>query len=561
MKTSCVLLLCALLLATMPALCQEVNLKSLLREMADRDQVAKLPDPDYRCLQASSYNRASAAPRGSDGWYADSDGVGFIREEQHGGRKEWVIMEHDGPGCLTKFWTPYFYYDINNHRGPRIRIYLDGSEEPVINGNFIELLTRGEYEGAPARGNAFTVPRPFAQYTARAGDLYLPVPFAKSCRITLDKKPFYNIVDYRAYPAGTPVATFTAKAYAAAQPLMEQLGAALAAAAEHGGGTVLTLGRTIAPGARESLRLPDGGHAVRHLELRLGPDASRQRLRSTVLRMTCDGEETVWVPAGDFFCSGDGVNAFHTWERSVAGDGAMTCRWVMPYRDSAEISLVNLGPDPVEAALRVRVSEEPWDGVRSMHFHAHWRTDEPVPGTPFQDWNFVDIQGRGVYVGDAWTVLCPDTGWWGEGDEKIYIDDEYDGAKFPSHFGTGSEDYYGWAGGVNPTGADAFSAPFLSNVRIGNAANPRGYNICTRSRALDAIPFNTRLRFDMEASFGVDIRNPWNLLHYAVVTYWYARPGVVHNRPPQPDWAAKAPMTLDELDARQGTIKASLGKQ
>ncbi len=540
---------------------QAVTLESLVCEMADRKQVTKLPDPEYRCLQASSYNRASVPPRGSEGWFADSDGVGFIREERNGGRNEWVIMEHDGPGCLTKLWTPHFYYDLGNHRGPNVRIYLDDANEPVIRENFIELLTRGEYDGAPAKRNSFAVPQPFAQYTARAGDLYLPIPFAKACKVTLDQKPFYNIVNYRAYPAGTPVESFTAKAYAEARPVLKTIGDALEAAAEHEGGTVLSLDRSLAPGKRETLRLPDGNHAVRHMELRLDPMDRTQRLRSTVLRMTCDGEETVWVPAGDFFCSGNGVNPFHTWERSVAVGGTMTCRWVMPYKSGAEIALENLGPTPVEAALRVRVAEEAWDEARSMHFHAHWRTDEPVPGTPFLDWNFVDIQGRGVYVGDAWTVLSPGTGWWGEGDEKIYVDDDHDGRKFPSHFGTGSEDYYGWAGGEVPTGADAFSSPFLSNVRIGNPDNPRGYNVCTRSRVLDAIPFDTRLRFDMEASPGVDIRNPWNLLHYAVVTYWYARPGATHNRPPQPDWAAKPPMTLEELDAREQAAKASSSRK
>jgi len=534
-----------------------VCIESLVREIADRYRITRLPDPSYRCLQASSYNRASVPPRGSEGWFADSDGTGFIREERNGGRKEWVIMEHDGPGCLTKFWTPYFYYDLANHRGPKIRIYLDGSNEPVLKENFIELLTRGEYDGAPARENSFTVPRPLARYTARAGDLYLPIPFAKGCKVTLDQKPFYNIINYRAYPAGTVVESFSGKAYASAQPLLKEVGAVLEAAAEYGGGTVLSLDKALAPGARETMRLPDGSHAVRHLELRLGPEGNPQRLRATVLRMACDGEETLWVPAGDFFCSGNQVNAFHTWERSVAADGTMTCRWVMPYRDGAEITLENLGTAPVDAALRVRVAEEEWDGRRSMHFHAHWRIDEPVPGTPFVDWNFADIHGQGVYVGDAWTVLCPGTGWWGEGDEKIYVDDDYDGPKFPSHFGTGSEDYYGWAGGVVPTGADAFSAPFLSNVRIGNPANPRGYNICTRSRVLDAIPFETRLRFDMEASAGVDIRNPWNLLHYAVVTYWYARPGAAHNRPPQPEWAARPVMTVEELEAREQALRVS----
>jgi len=190
-----------------------------------------------------------------------------------------------------------------------------------------------------------------------------------------------------------------------------------------------------------------------------------------------------------------------------------------------------------------------------MHFHGNWRMDDPVPGTPFLDWNFIDITGKGVFVGDAWTVLCPDKGWWGEGDEKIYIDDDYDKARFPSHFGTGTEDYYGWAGGVNPDGRDQFSMPFLSNVRVGNPANPRGYNISTRCRVLDAIPFRSRLRFDMEASAGTQIRNPWNLLHYSAVTFWYARPGARHNRSPEPERATQPPMTVEQLEAVQNAIR------
>ncbi len=44
---------------------------------------------------------------------------------------------------------------------------------------------------------------------------------------------------------------------------------------------------------------------------------------------------------------------------------------------------------------------------------------------------------------------------------------EYDVAKFQGIFGTGTEDYYGWAGGVVPTRTDEFSSPYLSNVRVG----------------------------------------------------------------------------------------------
>lgn len=531
----------------------EVTFDSLLREMTDRDSVAKYPAVEYRCLQASSYNRESVAPRGSDGWFADSDGVGFIREESRGFRREWVVMEHEGPGCVTKMWTPYFYYDLNNHRGPKVRIYLDGAKEPVIEEYFIELLTRGDFKNAPDKKNDLRPPLPFASYTARAGDLYLPIPFAKHCKITLDEKPFYNIINYRAYPPHTPVRAWTREDYDAACDLLTSTGALLTSPPAPAG-TETVLSQTLASGEEASVKLPDGSRAIRLLEIQLGPNTNTQRLRSTVLTIDFDGRETVWTPVGDFFCSGDGINPFRTWEREVDADGGMRCRWVMPYRESAKITLRNLGSENVEC--RARILTESWTWTESsMHFHANWRIDDPVPGTPFQDWNFIDIEGKGVYVGDAWTVLCADTGWWGEGDEKIYVDDEYDTVKFPGHFGTGSEDYYGWAGGEVPTGADAFSTPFLSNVRVGNPANPRGYNICTRSRVLDAIPFQRRLRFDMEASFGVQMRNPWDLLHYSVVTYWYALPGATHNRPPQAEWAAKPVMTVQELDARQNALK------
>ena len=92
---------------------EEVRLESLLAEMCDPAAVARLPDPPYQSLQASSYNRASVArdqpDQGTGGWFADSDGTGCIRVEKNArGEDEWVLMEHTGPGCITKMWTPFF---------------------------------------------------------------------------------------------------------------------------------------------------------------------------------------------------------------------------------------------------------------------------------------------------------------------------------------------------------------------------------------------------------------------------------------------------------------------
>ena len=268
-----------------------------------------------------------------------------------------------------------------------------------------------------------------------------------------------------------------------------------------------------------------------------------------MLAATFDDQPTVWLPVGDLFSSPDALHPFHTWERTVESNGTLSLRWLMPYQRTAALRLEQHGAAPVTLELETALTAWTWDD-RSMHFHAGWRPDELIPGTPFLDWNFVDIHGRGVFVGDAWTVLNPTQGWWGEGDEKIYVDGAWERG-FPTHFGTGTEDYYGWAGGEVPTRRDEFDEPFLANVRVGgvDGDRTRGFNICTRTRVLDAIPFQERLRFDMEASAGTDQRRPSDFLGYSAVTFWYARPGATNNAGPQPAAAKRAIMSLADLAA------------
>jgi hypothetical protein len=530
---------------------EPISLKSLLREMTDPEAVARFPEPEYRCLQASSYNRASTnrnqPNQDTTGWFADSDGVGFIRIETNQSGKEWVLMEHEGPGCITKIWTPFFYYDFHNRVGPNVRIYVDGSAKPVIDEPLIALV-RGEGTFRP----------PLAVATARAGDSYVPIPFGRSCKITMTGTSFYYLINYRAYPEGTKVETFALDGYKAAAGELARAGQKLTSRPQPNRGALQRTAE-LRPGDRLELDLPAGGNAVRQFAVQLpGAVTNMASLRSTVLAMTFDGEETVWCPIGDFFCSADSLHPLETWQRTVTSDGTMVCRWVMPYQKRGALRLSNLGSQTVAAQLRAEVTPWEWDS-RSMHFHANWRPDEVVPGVPFRDWNFIDIHGQGVYVGDVWTVLNIQGSWWGEGDEKIYVDGAWDKG-FPTHFGTGSEDYYGWAGGEVPTRKDEFSVPFLSNVRVGGMDGyTTGYNICTRTRSLDAIPFTQRLVFDMESSFGTDIRNPWNLLGYSAATFWYARPGATHNRPPQPALAAKPIHSVQDLKKMSEAIRQGQG--
>jgi hypothetical protein len=75
------------------------------------------------------------------------------------------------------------------------------------------------------------------------------------------------------------------------------------------------------------------------------------------------------------------------------------------------------------------------------YFHAQFRRVNPLP---YKDvYTILDgVKGKGNYVGTyvAWGVN--NSGWWGEGEIKFYIDSDKD---FPTICGTGTEDYFGGA--------------------------------------------------------------------------------------------------------------------
>jgi len=148
---------------------------------------------------------------------------------------------------------------------------------------------------------------------------------------------------------------------------------------------------------------------------------------------------------------------------------------------------------------------------RAMHFKAGWRIEE-MPTRPMRDWNYLAAEGRGVFVGDSLAVANPVKAWWGEGDEKIYVD----GEAFPSHFGTGTEDYYGYAWCCNVP----FQHAYHGQPRCDGPAN-FGHTSVNRWHIIDRIPFTRSFRFDMEVWH-------WNetcRVTYAATSYWYARPG------------------------------------
>jgi len=505
---------------------ETVTLESLLIEMVNTEAIARWPVSGFTCKQASSYDRAKIAPD-KPGWFANHDNTQYIRSEANEGRQEQVMMEADGPGAVVRFWLT-----AGGQKNGVMRIYLDDAGTPTVTFAEFDLLKGDLKIGAPLAQ---------AHPGKLGNNLYLPIPYAKHCKVTWEEKSKgarYFQINYRTYAPGTVVKTFALPQVEAASNLIDEVNRKLGSPAPITGGKVTSLNSELAASKEISLDLPAGANAVCGLELLLKTGDAKEverTLRSLIVKLTFDGEETVWCPATDFFGSGVGINELRSWYRDVSTDGTMRCRWVMPYEKSAKITLQNVGAQPVKVSLNVTTAVWKWDD-RSMHFHAAWHYEAGLKTPPHRDWNFIRISGRGVYAGDSLAIYNPVATWYGEGDEKIWVDGEL----FPSHMGTGTEDYYNYSYAPKPV----HQTPFANLVRMDQPMT-QGWNVMSRTRNLDGIPFQQSLQFDMELM-------PWKLttLIYCATTYWYAFPAAASNLKPQPREAALPVPTLADAQAQ-----------
>jgi hypothetical protein len=274
---------------------------------------------------------------------------------------------------------------------------------------------------------------------------------------------------------------------------------------------------------REILSLKGPG-AIECLTLKLSANNPDVALRNNILDIAFDGSAwgQVHSPVGDFFGAAPGINPYQSIPFSVEPDGNMTCRFNMPFKDSVRISLANKGAEAVYISGRVIHSNQPWKNDRSMHFRARWRVDHNLVSSHDEPYDipYLVAHGKGCVVGAATMLMNPTSvpsswgNWWGEGDEKIFVDDD----EFPSFFGTGSEDYYNYAW----SSSNIFAYGYCGQPRNDGPAN-RGYVTNYRYHILDPIPFLDKLGFYMELlSHG-----PVPGFSYGRIVYHYGIPGLV----------------------------------
>ena len=502
---------------------------SLVEEMTDLERLAEYPDPTYKVFQVSSYDRRSKS-FGGENWFANSDGFGkepipgvekVLEESQEGQPGRYLLADVQGPGAIVRTWTARMNGEIT--------IWLDGSKEPIFKGPANDFL-KAFYPALQVSGGPDAAVYAGSMTQRDAG--YYPITFAKHCRIewtgVLDQLHFYHI-EFRKYESGTEVQTFKPADLVTWKKQIEDTcrilvkPSSLAVNDNAESVEVIKIRDTLKPEAILELAAMDGRPGkITLLKTRIKADNPDTALRRALLTISFDNASRpqVEAPLGDFFGAAPGINPFDAIPMTVDADGWMTCRFVMPFAASMNASIENRGGESIEVESEVRIENYEWNDNLSLHFNGKWRVDHEmdVGGGFVFDLPYILVNGRGRFAGCAAMILNPAEGphpsgsWWGEGDEKIFVDDD----SFPSFFGTGSEDYfnYSWSS------PDLFSHAYFGQPRNDGPGNG-GFVTNNRWHILDDIPFENRFSFYMELFTHTRVTG----LSYARTTWFYSEPG------------------------------------
>jgi hypothetical protein len=382
------------------------------------DRLLRVP-PQIQVLQVSSHNKQ--AVNGDANWPLYKDRRG-----------DDVIFEAAGPGCIRSMWGTAF------DPAAVLQFYFDGEQEPRLRVNILDF-----YKGLQP-----LFPPPLVSYEKRgmwggeplAGNSFVPIPFAKSLKISVKgESRFFHIIYEKLPAAAGGAATFSGREdRSAVIDAFERMGQA--PYDDPAGLTVLTAGtdKPVEPGETVPLlkRTKVAG-IIREIEIEA--DGADDFFRETALKMRWDGHARwdVNAPPGLFFGTAVRANDMRSLPLRVEtlpdGRARLTCYFPMAFWDSAEIEWTNASGRPM-APLKARILVGPNDIPRAegTYFTTMAHIGETVYG---HDWVLYEGRGAGWYAG---TVQSMRKSHYCEGNEHITLD----GAIAPQINGTGSEDYY-----------------------------------------------------------------------------------------------------------------------
>ena len=289
-------------------------------------------------------------------------------------------------------------------------------------------------------------------------------------------------------------------------------------------------------GNRDAWNIPAG--AVKEVFSAQGPGVishiwftiaarSNDHLKELVLRAYWNGNAnpSVEAPIGDFF--GLNLNSYFIYQSeylACSPGKSLNCYFAMPYERSARITVTNEGKQEVGSFYsNIDYMTLPSFPRDALYFHAQYRQSAPCAPATFQgpkinedgakNYVYMETRGRGHLMGVTLGVLQNANGWWGEGDDMIFIDNE----SKPAIIGTGSEDYFlgswdfGGRDGAIPFAHAMYGAPLIvAPERTG------GRYCCYRWHGDNPVTFERYLKHTMEHGHANDRGD-----NFFSVAYWY----------------------------------------
>ena len=279
----------------------------------------------------------------------------------------------------------------------------------------------------------------------------------------------------------------------------------------------------IAPAQTLEIFQADGPGVITHIWFTINARSSHH-LKELALRIYWDGNSkpSVETPLGDFF--GLNLGEYFLYQSAFMNCSsvkAVNCYFAMPFRRSARITVTNEGTLAVDSFYSnidyQLVSALP---DNALYFHAQYRQAAPNRADAGATTNldghdnyvFFESSGSGHVMGVTLGVLQNADGWFGEGDEMVFIDDN----SKPAMTGTGTEDYFNGAwdfGGRNAFGNLYNGAPYIALPEI------TGGRYCLyRWHADNPIAFQSSVKFTIEHGHANDRAD-----NFYSVGYWYQK--------------------------------------
>ncbi|MFH1744427.1 MAG: glycoside hydrolase family 172 protein [bacterium] len=277
-------------------------------------------------------------------------------------------------------------------------------------------------------------------------------------------------------------------------------------------------GRPIQPGESLTIAQLEGPGIVTHIWCTVSGEPRYSR--KLVLRAWWDDAEqpSIEAPLGDFFCVGHGIDrSVNSLPIRVSNLGrARNSYWPMPFKHSARIEVENQGTLPVSSFYYrvnyIRMEQFP---KTMLYFHARYRQEWPCPTVDTngvnpdgsQNYVILETKGRGYYAGCSLSIVNNAKGWWGEGDDYIWIDEP---ESPPRMTGTGTEDYFGDAWGIRETEGLYCGCPVFTGLEPGDIVSLYRFHIA------DPVPFHQWIKATIEHGNANDRSDNWSS-----VAFWY----------------------------------------